>query len=138
MKAEYIQFMVPRWMCDNKTAFFFLFPSFPKESFFPFPLFFSKNYVWHVGAAKMWQNNSLFYFSFDKEWMVFTVTKSALWLRNIHDDRCTDDELSVVRMTAFLKIYQPFIRTPCLYRCYFFCCFTLHFVVITLLSPTLC
>lgn len=81
-----------------------------------------------------------FYFIFDKEWMVFTVTKSALWLRNIHDDRCTDDELSVVRMTAFLffKFTNLSFALPFFLAVIFFCCFTLHLVVITLLSPTLC
>lgn len=111
----------------QQNCIFLSFPFFPRRIFVPFPPFPPKNYVWHVGAAKMWQSNFWFYFIFDKELMVFTVTKSALWLRNIHDDRCTDDELSVVRMTAFLKKnYQ----SPFLSRSYFFC-FTLHFVVIT-------
>lgn len=87
----------------QQNCIFLSFPFFPRRIFVPFPPFPPKNYVWHVGAAKMWQSNFWFYFIFDKELMVFTVTKSALWLRNIHDDRCTDDELSVVRMTAFLK-----------------------------------
>lgn len=55
-----------------------------------------------------------------------TVTKSALWLQNIRDERCTDDELSLARLPVFI--------TPSSFTIFFFsfplsflCCETLHF-----------
>lgn len=104
---------------QQKVHFSFLYPSFPKGSV-SFLLKKKENHFFFstLLQQKMWSCTSicrqkcsfflifiLFVFGLiDEEWMV-----SALWLRNIQDERCTDDELSLVRLTAFFFLFYFFL-----------------------------